>query len=253
MTQEIINHLHTLANPDIASHSQRFFKTKKGEYGEGDLFLGIRVPVLRKLAKSYPNLTVDEICILLRSPWHEIRLFSLILLVNLYQKKRSSTELKEQIFQTYLAQSQYINNWDLVDISAHKIVGPHLALNEEGLGCLHRLASSPLLWDRRIAMISCFYFIQQEIHSAWVLDIATRLVNDPHDLIQKAVGWMLRELGKRNPHLLFSFLDSHGTTMPRTALRYSIERLSTSQRTHYLGLKDQLKYAEKKTKSKKGK
>ena len=240
MTQHIIDVLCDLGNPEIARHSERFFKMGPGEYGEGDCFLGIRVPILRKLAKNYPDLELDDICSLLHSPWHEIRLFSLILLVNLYQKKSSSTQLKEHIVSRYLEHSDLINNWDLVDISAHKIVGPSLASKEDGITQLYELASSTLLWDRRIAMVSCFYLIQKESYSSWVIKIATHLIDDPHDLIQKAVGWMLRELGKRNLALLLSFLDTHGATMPRTTLRYAIERLASDQRKHYLGLKKAL-------------
>lgn len=222
-----------LGNQEIAQHSQRFFKTGKGDYGEGDRFLGIRVPVLRKEAKKYKALSLDELLTLLQSPFHEIRLFALIALVNLYQHKSSSFELKQKIFDAYLNHTQWINNWDLVDVSAHKIVGPQIAVTQNK-SLLVDLTQSTLLWDRRIAMISCFYFIQKQVHFDWVLEIAKHLVYDSHDLMHKAVGWMLRELGKRSPQDLYTFLDEFAPTMPRTALRYALERVPKEKKQTYM-------------------
>ncbi|NOZ53377.1 MAG: DNA alkylation repair protein [Gammaproteobacteria bacterium] len=227
--QKIIAHLESLANSEIAEHSQRFFKTGKGEYGYGDKFLGIRVPTLRKTAKLYSELSVVETKKLLKSEYHEVRLFSLLILVDQYS--RASEDKKEIIYNLYLKHTKYINNWDLVDSSAHYIVGAWLA--EKNRSILYELVNSKRLWERRIAMISTFYFIKKgEFNDT--LKLSKTLINDPEDLIHKAVGWMLREIGNRDQKIEEKYLEQHYKQMPRTMLRYSIEKFSKKRRQEYL-------------------
>jgi 3-methyladenine DNA glycosylase AlkD len=221
--------LRSLGNPKIAQHSQRFFKTGKGEYGEGDRFLGIRVPVLRQQARHYRNMPIKQLLQILRSAYHEERLCALLIMVLKYQ--RGSEAEKEEIYQHYLNNTRYINNWDLVDTSAHHIVGVHLQQSERNV--LYRLARSESLWERRIAIIATFNFIKKQQYED-TLKISLELLHDPHDLIHKAVGWMLREVGNRDRLTEQAFLDQHYQTMPRTMLRYAIEKFPEKQRKAYL-------------------
>lgn len=225
----IVAHLKSLANPHIAAHSQRFFKTGPGEYGEGDRFLGIRVPHLRQTAKAHPNLPLSEIESLLHSPFHEIRLTAVILLANRFKKADAPTRLA--IYQTYLANTAFLNGWDLVDASAHLIVGPYL--ENDSHEKLFELAHSPSLWERRISIMATFHFIRNNRFDT-TLAIADILLHDPEDLIHKSVGWMLRELGKRNLAAEESFLQKHLPSMPRTMLRYAIEKFPEPKRLQYL-------------------
>ena len=217
------------ADADDAIFLQRFFKTGPGEYGEGDKFLGLRVPTLRRLARTHRSLSVDDTLQLLASKWHEERLFALILLVGHYARGDAAT--KQRVYDAYLENTRYINNWDLVDASAEHIVGPHMAPNE--ITVLERLAESADVWERRIAMLATFHWIKRR-EFAPALHIAHRLVNDKHDLIQKAVGWMLREIGKRDGKVEREFLREHCRTMPRTMLRYAIEKFPDAERKRYL-------------------
>ena len=228
-SQEISKTLRHLADPAIATHSQRFFKTGKGEYGEGDQFLGIRVPVLRKQAKKFEDTPLMEIQKLLKSPFHEERLCALLLLVRKFTKGDPDT--KTQIYTLYLKHTQFINNWDLVDSSAHHIVGPYLEHQDKRP--LYDLAKSDSLWDRRIAIMSTFYFIKKNQFED-TLAIAQQLLGDSEDLIHKAVGWMLREIGKRDLAVEEAFLQEHYQRMPRTMLRYAIERFPEEKRQKYL-------------------
>ena len=218
-----------LSNPLAAEHAMRFFKTGKGEYGEGDRFLGIRVPVLRKIARKYRTLTPEEAIKLLQSPLHEQRLLALFILVERFNT--SDEEGKEKIYHLYMANTRWINNWDLVDGSAPYIAGPYLFQKDKGP--LYRLSLSANLWERRIAILSTFYFIRQNEFTD-ALHIARNLVNDREDLIHKAVGWMLREIGKRDPAAEIVFLDRHYTRMPRTMLRYAIEKFPAALRFQYM-------------------
>ncbi len=221
--------LKALANPQKAKLLQRFFKTGKGQYGEGDIFLGIMVPQSRNLAKKYSNLPFEEIKRLLESRFHEERLVALLILVHNY--KKSSEENKEKIFNFYIENTKYINNWDIVDLSAHKIIGNHLKDKDKSI--LYKLAKSSNLWQKRISIISTFYFINNnEFQDS--LNIAEILLSDSHDLIQKAVGWMLREIGKKDIQVLEQFLKKHYKKMPRTTLRYAIERFPEETRQRYL-------------------
>jgi len=221
--------LKELANKENAEIAQRFFKTGPGEYGEGDKFLGIRVPVLRKLAKEYQTITVEEAEHLLKSPIHEERLLSLFILIGIYSKGEEA--VKKGIYKLYLNNTKFINNWDLVDTSAEHIVGNFL-LNK-GKNPIYRLAKSEDLWERRISIMSTLYFIKQGQYSE-TMKISKVLLHDNEDLIHKAVGWMLREVGKRNLLLEEEFLKKYYKEMPRTMLRYAIERFPEPKRLRYL-------------------
>jgi 3-methyladenine DNA glycosylase AlkD len=221
--------LYALADPADAIHLQRFFKTAPGEYGAGDKFLGLRVPALRKLVRDYRQLNDADALEMLASSWHEERLLALMLLVDGYD--RGDESRRERIHRAYLEHTRYINNWDLVDASAEHIVGPHLEAREIAL--LERLARSDDIWERRIAIISTFHFIKRN-EFAPTLKIARLLLEDSHDLIHKAVGWMLREVGKRDREVEDVFLRKHYRKMPRTMLRYAIERHPETLRKRYL-------------------
>lgn len=221
--------LEALASPADAVFLQRFFRTGPGEYGEGDRFLGIRVPATRRLVRQYRDLPLKSITTLLHSPWHEARLLALLLLVSRY--RRGGPAEREAIHRVYLANTRFINNWDLVDLSAEHIVGAHVAPDDIPL--LETLARSDSLWERRIAILATFHWIRRgEFGPA--LRIAGILLHDRHDLIHKATGWMLREVGKRDQEREEGFLQAHGGEMPRTMLRYAIERFPESLRLHYL-------------------
>jgi len=221
--------LKKLGNPAIAAHSQGFFKTGPGEYGKGDRFLGIRVPVLRAQARRFREMPLLEILQLLTSPYHEERLCSLFLLVDRF--KRGDASERSEIFRHYLENTRYINNWDLVDSSAPQIVGAYLA--ERDKRPLHLLAQSKSLWERRIAIMATFYFIRQQRFDITMV-LAESLLNDHEDLIHKAVGWMLREVGNRDGKLERRFLNKHYQAMPRTMLRYAIEKFPPQERMRYL-------------------
>jgi 3-methyladenine DNA glycosylase AlkD len=221
--------LHELADPKRGEHSQRFFKTGPGEYSEGDKFLGLTVPEMRGLARKYRDLDDADALELLASSWHEERLVALIFLVNGYG--RGDEARRKRIHRAYLANTRHINNWDLVDASAGQIVGAHL--NAKDIALLARLARSKDLWERRIAIVSTFHFIRHD-ELLPTLKIAELLLTDSHDLIHKAVGWMLREVGKRDRKVLDGFLKKHYPRMPRTMLRYAIERHPERIRKQYL-------------------
>lgn len=221
--------LYGLANPADAKFLRGFFKTGPGQYGEGDKFLGLRVPALRRLARNYAELSRDDVLRMLASPWHEERLLALVIMVDAYESG-DATERK-LVHRDYLANTRYINNWDLVDASAGGIVGAHLEAGNIAL--LVRLARSEDMWERRIAIVSTFYFIKRDQFGPTLI-IAELLLHDSHDLIHKAVGWMLREVGKRDRKVLDGFLRNHYHGMPRTMLRYAIERHPEALRKKYL-------------------
>jgi 3-methyladenine DNA glycosylase AlkD len=221
--------LRALASAETATNLQRFFKTGPGQYGEGDVFLGIKVPPLRALAKRHRDAGLDTVAALLASRYHEERLFALLLLMQFFQ--RADDKEQADAYRLYLANTQRINNWDLVDISAPHIVGCHLQDRPRKL--LHTLARSPLLWERRIAIIATFHFIRRNDFDD-TLRIAETLLQDEHDLMHKAVGWMLREVGKADLAAEEEFLRKHYRDMPRTMLRYAIERMPETERKNYL-------------------
>ena len=226
--------LNSLANKKQAKISQRFFKTGHREYGEGDIFLGIKVPIQRKVADKFTNLPLEDIEQLLHSKIHEYRLTAIIISVN--QFKKADEVLREKIYKLYLRNAKWVNNWDLVDSSAHYIVGEYLL--DKPRNVLYELAKSKMLWERRIAVISTFAFIRYNNFKDTV-KLAKILLNDKHDLMHKACGWMLREMGKKSEQgekELIKFLDKHTLKMPRVMLRYAIERLPEMKRKYYLGL-----------------
>lgn len=229
IADQILNKLLEVGDPQRAQHHQRFFKTGKGEYGEGDVFIGIRVPKLRAIAKHFKQATLEDALELLHSKYHEVRLTALLLMVNLYTHATSTEQAK--IYRAYLEHTNYINNWDLVDSSALQIVGHYLF--DKDRSSLIDLAHSEDLWERRIAIIASYYFIRQyEFQDT--LNISEVLLYDKEDLIHKAVGWMLREVGNRSRPTEESFLKKHYHSMPRTMLRYSIEKFPETLRQAYL-------------------
>jgi 3-methyladenine DNA glycosylase AlkD len=222
--------LRAQSHPARAAGALRFFKCGPGEYGEGDAFIGVTVPAQRAVARHFRDLPLTESEKLLMSRIHEERLTALFILVG--QFNRDDDRTRGQIFRLYMRRLRFINNWDLVDTSAAPIVGGWLEDKPHGL--LDRLARSPHLWSRRVAMIATFHDISRRDHRD-AIRIATILVNDTHDLIHKAVGWMLREVDKRaSPTALTAFLNRHAATMPRTMLRYAIERLTAVERKHWM-------------------
>jgi 3-methyladenine DNA glycosylase AlkD len=218
-----------LGSRERAEVSQRYFKTGPGQYGEGDIFLGLSAPQLRGLAADHQALAAGDVLLLLESPVHEERMLALLILVHAYSEGDETT--RGRIYETYLANTRFINNWDLVDASAPHIVG-HFLMGKSRKP-LYTLARSSNLWERRIAIISTAYFIRQN-QFADTLKISKLLLSDEEDLIHKAVGWMLREVGKRDLPSEEGFLREHYKTMPRTMLRYAIEKFSQSQRRMYL-------------------
>jgi 3-methyladenine DNA glycosylase AlkD len=232
MLFQLRRELQNLANHQQARILQRFFKTGPGEYGEGDVFLGIKVPVQRSVAKKYPDLPFSEIQQLLRSKIHEHRMAALFVLVKQYEN--GDKLARKNIFDLYLKNTKNINNWDLVDLSAPNIVGNYLL--DKPRQVLYKLAKSKLLWDRRISILATLAFIRNNEFSD-TYKLAEILLNDKHDLMHKAVGWMLREAGKRDQNLEVKFLDRHARKMPRTMLRYAIEKFGPARRSYYLNLK----------------
>jgi 3-methyladenine DNA glycosylase AlkD len=226
---DIAKKLQALGNKEKARLLLRFFKTGPGQYGEGDVFVGIAVPEIRKLAKEYQGLSVSGMTGLLRSPIHEARLLALFLLIHAFRK--GDAAVQERIYTAYLQNTRQVNNWDLVDCSAEHIVGSYLQCQSRAP--LYKLAASPLLWERRIAIIATFRFIKSG-EFAETLRIADMLLNDREDLMHKAVGWMLREVGKRDRGVEQEFLKTRYKIMPRTMLRYAIEKFPEKLRQQYL-------------------
>ena len=226
---DIVKELKQQADSEQARQLQRFFKTGPGEYGEGDRFFGLRVPEIRKIARSHRNLTMDELGQLLAEEWHEARLAALLILVE--QFKRGDEATRGTLYRFYLAHTAHINNWDLVDCSAPNIVGGWLL--ERSRAPLYKRARSKNIWERRIAILATFTFIRHDDFDD-ILAIAEQLLGDREDLIHKALGWMLREVGKRNQPRLEQFLRDHYPQLPRTTLRYAIERFPEKLRRSYL-------------------
>jgi 3-methyladenine DNA glycosylase AlkD len=229
IVNRIRKRLKALANPQRARVSAKYFKTGPGEYGEGDKFIGNTVPDLRKLAKEYRELPSPDLLELLHSEIHEERVLALLILNEQFQ--RGTDADRNKIHRLFLKNVRWINNWDLVDCSAPLIVGEYLLDKDSTL--LDKLASSKNLWERRIAIVATLAFIKQKRHEATVR-IARLLLDDREDLIHKATGWMLRELGKKNPDVLKRFLNQHAFKMPRTMLRYAIEKFPEAERQSYL-------------------
>ena len=229
MLNEIRLALKNHANGSHAAVAQRFFKTGPGEYGEGDKFIGVRVPAIRKVAREFRELTLEDVESLLKSAIHEERLLALIILTGKF--RRGSVVEKRQIYNLYLSNMIHINNWDLVDNSAMHIVGAYL--NERNRNPLYKLARSKVLWERRVAIMATFHYIKK-CDFADTIAIAEILLHDEEDLIHKAVGWMLREIGNRDRQIEEEFLHKHYHVMPRTMLRYAIEKFPEARRQQYL-------------------
>jgi 3-methyladenine DNA glycosylase AlkD len=229
--ERIKQDLSRFSDPEKKEFFPRFFKTAPGDYGEGDLFMGVTVPHQRKIAKQYyRQISLAETEKLLQDPVHECRLTALFILVNKYERSKDQAE-KEEIIQLYLNNLSFVNNWDLVDSSAYKLLGPHLENSDRQL--LYELAEAPDLWKQRIAIIATLHFIRKNDFDD-TLRIAEKLLDHPHDLIHKAVGWMLREVGNRDLDKELEFLDRHYRKMPRTMLRYAIEKFEPELRQQYL-------------------
>ncbi len=229
MIVELKKELESFANPEKARIHQKFFKTGKGEYGEGDVFLGVVVPDSRKIAKKYKDIELKELETLLNSKIHEERFVSLLILIDKFEKQ--DEEKKQEVVDFYLENLKNINNWDLVDVSAHKILGSYLFNKNRKI--LYNLAASKNLWEKRISVIATLYFIGRNDFSD-TLKISEVLLKDKHDLIHKAVGWMLREVGKRDLQVEEDFLKKHYKKMPRTMLRYAIEKFPEEKRQKHL-------------------
>ena len=227
--QDIQKRLKKLGNKKHAAISQKFFKTGPGEYGQGDIFIGVRVPVIRELVKEYSDVSVEDAALLLHSRVHEERLLALLLLVRMFSK--GDEAIRSLIYGKYLANTEFVNNWDLVDASAEHIVGAYLMNRDKAV--LYRLAESENLWERRISIMSTFHFVKRHEFSETLI-ISKMLLCDRQDLIHKATGWMLREIGKRHLPTEERFLKAHYQDMPRTMLRYAIEKFPEQKRQRYL-------------------
>ena len=227
----ILQELLSVANPEKAKFLQGFFKTGKGQYAEGDILLGIVVPLTRDIVKRCPQLPFNEIQILLDSEYHEARLAGLLLLMKQFKKAKEEKERKE-IFDFYLQNAHRANNWDLVDVTCRDVIGLYL-LDKEDRRVLYQLAESDNLWEQRIAIVSTWMFIKHKQFDD-TLALSEKLLNHKHDLMHKAVGWMLREVGKKNKETLVDFLEVHYKNMPRTALRYAIEHFTPEERAYFM-------------------
>lgn len=226
---KILKDLRSQKNPEQAKILSRFFKTGKGQYGEGDIFWGIKVPVQREIAKKFKEATLIDIQALLNSKVHEHRMTGMFILIEKYKK----AENKKEIYEFYLKNTKNINNWDLVDLTAPNIVGAFLLENKKERKILYSLVKSKDLWERRIAILSTFTLLRNKEYED-ILKLSEILLKDEHDLIHKAVGWMLRELGKRDKKTEVVFLEKHYKTMPRTMLRYAIEKFNLSEKKKYM-------------------
>ena len=229
--QSVKRALAEVADPDKAVHSKSFFKAHPGGYGEGDHFLGIKVPEQRKIARAHRDLSLTEIGKLVRSRYHEHRLTGFFILIHRYE--RGDDRTRKKVYAFCIKHLAHLDNWDLVDTVAPKLIGPHMRAHPDHKSALYTWAGSTDLWERRIAMLATLAFIRQG-EFADALAIAQALVRDPHDLIHKAVGWMLREIGNRDRAVEEAFLDEHARDMPRTMLRYAIEKFPAARRQHYM-------------------
>lgn len=225
----IIDELQLLSTDEKRNILPRFFKTDKSEYGEGDKFLGVSVPDVRKVAKNHKNATINELTEMMQSEWHEVRLCSLLIMVEKF--KKTDDEGRKRIVDFYLSVTNRINNWDLVDLSCPAIIGEYLLNRSHDL--LYRLAESSLLWENRIAIVSTIIFIRHgQLDDTF--NLSTKMMNHPHDLMHKAIGWMLREAGKRDESRLYNYVKTYRLEMPRTMLRYAIEKFDKNVRAELM-------------------
>ncbi len=236
-----IQAIRAAAHPESAGFFQKFFRTGPGGYGEGDVFLGLTVPQTRALARQFRDLPFPEVVRLLQSKFHEERLMALVILVTRFE--RGDEKTRATVFRLYLKHRKFVNNWDLVDVSASHIVGEHLYRLQSAAKILDQLSRSKRLWDRRIAMVATWAFIKKR-ELNWTFKLAERYLTAPEDLMHKASGWMLREAGKRDERRLRDFLEAHAAAMPRTMLRYALEKLPPADRKRYMGKRAELLAAE---------
>lgn len=229
IVEEIEKELERFSTSEKKEFLPYFFKTGKGQYGEGDKFLGVVVPDTRKVAKKYKVISFEDVAALLENKYHECRLCALLILIEKF--KKADENEKKKVFDFYLSHTRYINNWDLVDLSCKDIVGNYLLNKPRNI--LYKLAESSSMWDQRIAVVSTYSFIRLNDFED-ILRLSEILLHHKHDLMHKAIGWMLREVGKRDKKVLCAFLDKYHKVMPRTMLRYSIEKFSTEERAYYM-------------------
>ena len=227
----VLQELHSVADPEKAKHLQRFFKTGQGQYAEGDVFLGITVPITRNIVKANQAIPLEQVQILIDSPYHEARLAGFLFLVLQFNKAKKEEE-KKVIYDFYLSNASKANNWDLVDVTCRDVIGGYL-LDKADRSILHSLADSDNLWEQRIAIVSTWMFIKH-LDFTDTLQLSEKLLSHSHDLMHKAVGWMLREVGKKDKQTLVDFLETHHKKMPRTSLRYSIEHFSPEERSYFM-------------------
>ena len=230
----VLSELQSIGSSEKAVHLSRFFKTGPGQYGEGDRFLGVMVPYSRAIAKANKAMPLEEVQLLLESSWHEARLCALLILVYRFKERKITEEEREQIYNFYIKNARRCNNWDLVDLSCRDIVGEYLVDKDRSI--LYRLADSENLWEQRIAIVATWAFIRRSDFND-TLALAERLMAHKHDLMHKAVGWMLREVGKKDRETLTNFLEKNATQLPRTTLRYAIEHYPEPQRQYFLKMK----------------
>ena len=230
----VLSELQSIGSSEKAVHLSRFFKTGPGQYGEGDRFLGVMVPYSRAIAKANKAMPLEEVQLLLESSWHEARLCALLILVYRFKERKITEEEREQIYSFYIKNARRCNNWDLVDLSCRDIVGEYLVDKDRSI--LYRLADSENLWEQRIAVVATWAFIRRSDFND-TLALAERLMAHKHDLMHKAVGWMLREVGKKDRETLTNFLEKNATQLPRTTLRYAIEHYPEPQRQYFLKMK----------------
>ena len=230
----VLSELQSIGSLEKAVHLSRFFKTGPGQYGEGDRFLGVMVPYSRAIAKANKAMPLEEVQLLLESSWHEARLCALLILVYRFKERKITEEEREQIYDFYIKNARRCNNWDLVDLSCRDIVGEYLVDKDRSI--LYRLADSENLWEQRIAIVATWAFIRRSDFND-TLALAERLMAHKHDLMHKAVGWMLREVGKKDRETLTNFLEKNATQLPRTTLRYAIEHYPEPQRQYFLKMK----------------
>jgi len=227
--QHIFNELQSVADEDKARELQRFFKTGTGQYGEGDVFLGIVVPVTRSIANTNRHTPLSELDLLIKSKYHEARLCAILIVTE--RCKKTTGKERDELYQFYLKHTDYVNNWDLVDLSCPAVVGEYLFDKERTI--LYEMAEKQHLWEQRIAIVSTHAFIKRNDFGD-TFALSEKLINHPHDLIHKATGWMLREVGKRDREVLTDFLENYATRLPRTALRYAIEHYPEPERHYFL-------------------
>ncbi len=233
-SKELIEYIKRHSNKEKATSEHRYFKTNPGEYGAHDKFLGVPMPTQRQIVKRYYKVPLEIVPDLLKSPFHEVRMIGLLILVEKFKKTKKDPAAQKQIYEMFVKNLNAANNWDLVDVTVPHVIGEFMVIQPKERKLLYKLAKSKGLWEKRSAMLACYAFIKRNDFDD-TLKIAEILVSDKHDLIHKAVGWMLREIGKRDENKEKEFLMKHYKTMPRTMLRYAIEKMSKKDKDFFMG------------------